>query len=213
MHRQTTMEAIGIARGTCWSVTCNLKNVSRERVEECMDNARKSGWGIEGQLEEGEEGTQHYQLMVKTPQVRFSAVKRMFPTAHIELARNPKALAQYVQKEDTRIESMKPIEVTFLTYPQVKAQFFKWYIDTLQPPCRDPDDRLAMWDRFIGLSIEEGMHVDLIGMNPQHRGCISKYWLHYIAYERHRRQTEERRQTDSQTPEDSVSLPIIPDAL
>lgn len=202
-------------RATAWSVTCNLKNVSRATVDACMDAARQLGWGVEGQLERGEEGTDHYQLMVKTPQVRFAAVKKVFPTAHIEVARNRTALEQYVHKEETRVEPLKNIEVTFLTYPQVRSQFFKWLYDNrfLQLHTYDPEERLRLWDEFIGLSIEEGMHVDLIGMNPQHRGCISKYWRHYIAYEASRRQTEERRQPDRQTPEDFVAVPTIPNAL
>lgn len=181
-----------------------------------MEAARSKGWGVEGQLEEGEEGTQHYQLMVKTPQERFAALKKVFPTAHIEVARNKKALEQYVHKEDTRVEKLKSIEVTFLTYPQVRTQFFKWLISVNGPPhpyhIHDPDDRLREWDRFIGLSIEEGMNCDLIGMNPQHRGCISKYWYHYIAYELDSRQTQERRQEDSQTSTESVAVPSIPNA-
>lgn len=180
-----------------------------------MEAARSKGWGVEGQLEVGEEGTQHYQLMVKTPQERFAALKKVFPTAHIEVARNRKALEQYVHKEETRVEALKSIDVTFLTYPQVRAQFFRWLVDECLHLSlyRDPDDRLAQWDRFIGLSIEEGMNVDLIGMNPQHRGCISKYWRHYIAYELSRRQTEERRQEDRQTEEQSVAVPIITNAV
>lgn len=180
-----------------------------------MDAARQLGWGVEGQLERGEEGTEHYQLMVRTPQVRFAAVKKVFPTAHIEVARNRKALEQYVHKEESRVEPLKSIEVSFLTYPQVRTQFFKWLVDRrfFETRASDPDDRLRLWDEFIGLSIEEGMHVDLIGMNPQHRGCISKYWRHYIAYEYSRRQTDERSQLDSQSPENSVAVPSIPNAL
>lgn len=199
-------------RATCWSVTLNMKNVSRERVEACLDAARSKGWGVEGQLEVGAEGTEHYQLMVKTPQERFAAVKKVFPTAHIEVARNRKALEQYVHKEDTRVEQLKSVEMTFLTYPQVRSQFFKWLVDNNRhlSPMRDPEDRLQTWDEFIGLSIEEGMHCDLIGMNPQHRGCISKYWRHYIAYELSSRQTNERRHSDSQTPEEVIPVVNIP---
>lgn len=200
-------------RGTAWSITCNLKNITRNRVDDCIDAARTLGWGVEGQLERGnEEGTEHYQLLVRTPQVRFSAVKKVFPTAHIELARNVCALEQYVHKEDTRVEALKNVEVSFLTYPQVRTQFFKWLVDQSlhESLYRDPEERLQTWDRFIGLSIEEGMNCDLIGMNPQHRGCISKYWRHYIAYELSRRQTEERRQLDRQTSEEVIPVVNIP---
>lgn len=197
-------------RGTAWSVTCNLKTISRDTVDACLDTARALGWGVEGQLEVGdEEGTPHYQLLVRTPQVRFANVKKVFPTAHIELARNRKALQQYVHKEEGRVETLKSIEVTFLTYAQVRNQFFRWLVDNNRHHSvyRDPEERLRVWDEFIGLSLEEGMECDMIGMNPQHRGCISKYWRHYIVREVSSRQTEERRQVDRQT--DRVSIPTI----
>lgn len=174
-----------------------------------MKTAEELGWGVQGQIEKGAEGTPHYQLMVTTPQVRFSAVKKVFPTAHIEPARNRRALEQYVHKEDTRVELLKSVEVSFLTYPQVRKKFFEWLlkehdVDSLT---RDNEHRLELWDSFIGASIREGMEVDLIGMNPQHRGCIAKYWFSYIA-------NEERRQTDRQTDNLQLLLPTIhtPDA-
>lgn len=196
------------SRASAWSVTCNLKEVSRITVDHCIDAARTLGWGVEGQLEEGTGGTEHYQLLVRTPQVRFSAVKKVFPTAHIEAARNVPALQQYVHKESTRKETLKSVEVSFLTFPMVRKQFFKWVVDTYPGVRPSHDDCLAYWDRFIGLSIEEGMEVDLIGMNPQHRGCISKYWSHYIARELLSRQTEERSQV-SQTDTEYATIPTI----
>lgn len=197
-------------RSTCWSVTINMKNVSRATAEACLEAARSKGWGVQGQIEVGAEGTEHYQLMVKTPQERFSAIKKVFPTAHIEVARNRAALANYVDKDETCVEKLKKVEVTFLTYPQVRKRFFEWIVT--EPPAhyvvaREHDERLSIWDEFIGLSIEEGMDVDLIGMNPQHRGCIAKYWNHYIAYEWSRRQTEERSQ-ERQTDKQEVRIPM-----
>lgn len=197
-------------RSSAWSVTCNLKTVSRSTVDACIDAAKANGWGVEGQLEQGEEGTQHYQLMVKTPQVRFAAVKRVFPTAHIEPARNVSALKTYVHKVDTRVETLKSVEVSFLTWSQVRDKFFQWVVETkdvLSSGFLD-EDRLRVWDEFIGLSIEEGMNVDLIGVNPQHRSCILRYWESYVRRQLDKRQTElsvDKRQTDSQ----EVSLPTI----
>jgi len=192
---------LGGHRDTCWSVTCNLKSVSRDTVDACIDSAKSLGWGVQGQLEMGEEGTEHYQLMVKTPQVRFSALKKVFPTAHIEPARNRKALERYVTKEDTRLESLKTVEVSFLTYPMVRNKFFEWMLQEhdYESNTDDHEQKLYFWDLFIGESIAQGMEVDLIGMNPQNRACIAKYWKFYL-----------RRQTDRQTDTQEVSLPLIP---
>lgn len=57
----------------------------------------------QGQLEQGENGTPHIQGLLKTESVRFSAVKKLLPRAHIEKARNTFALVQYVAKEETRL--------------------------------------------------------------------------------------------------------------
>lgn len=84
-------------RATCWSITIN--NPTAEDIAPQLP----SGWRIEGQIEKGEEGTEHYQAMLSTPQVRFSAVKRVLPRAHIEIARNKAALAAYVHKEQSRV--------------------------------------------------------------------------------------------------------------
>ena len=70
------------------------------------------------------------------------------------------------------------------------------------------DDKLAKWDEFIGLSIEEGMEVDVMGVNPQYRSCIIRYWDSYA-----RRGVELSRQTSvdkiGQTDKQEVSLPIV----
>lgn len=87
-------------RATMWSITIN--NPTAED-REAIELARQKGWKIEGQFEKGEEGTLHLQLAVRTPQLRFSTMKKHFPRAHIEIARNAAAFLQYVNKADTRV--------------------------------------------------------------------------------------------------------------
>lgn len=163
-------------RGTAWSVTLNMKNVSRERCEGMIEQAKNSNWGVRGQIEEGKEGTPHYQLLIRTPQVRFSAVKRVFPTAHIEKARNVKALESYVHKEEGRLEVMKTIERKFVQFPEVRKKFFQWVIEEGHEQVSDYDRKLSLWDEFISLSIRERIECDVIGVNPQYRSIIQKYW-------------------------------------
>ena len=77
---------------------------SRGDSQRMDPRSERKGWKVNGQVEQAPTtGTQHYQLMVLTPQTRFSAIKRAFPTGHIEIARNRAALAQYVTKTDTRV--------------------------------------------------------------------------------------------------------------
>jgi len=192
-------------RASCWSVTLNMKNVSRERCEDMIDQAKQANWGVQGQIEEGKEGKPHYQLLVKTPQVRFAAVKRVFPTAHIEKARNPKALEAYVHKDEGRLEEMKTIERKFVQFPEVRKKFFQWVIEEGYDQVSDYDRKLALWDEFIGLSIRVRIECDVIGVNPQYRGIIQRYWNDYVIIAQEDIQISLDRQTDRQTADILVS--------
>jgi len=195
-------------RASNWSVTLNMKTVSQERCEEFIESAKGLGWGIEGQIEEGEEGTRHYQLLVKTPQIRFSAVKKVFPTAHIEKARNVAALRKYVHKDDTRVEEFKTVENKFVQFKEIRDKFFEWVLATYYPEEQEVElndaDYMGIWDKFIGISITEGIECDVIGVNPQYRSCIMRYWKSYV-----RRQID--RQTDRQTETSSEASSITQD--
>ena len=193
-------------RGSYWSVTLNMKSVSRQRCEDMIEQAKQANWGVQGQIEEGKEGTPHYQLLVKTPQVRFSAVKRVFPTAHIEKARNVKALEAYVHKDEGRLELMKTIERKFVQFPEVRKKFFQWVVIEGHEQVSDYDRKLSLWDEFISLSIMERIECDVIGVNPQYRSIIQKYWNAnvYVATQDIETSIDDR-QTDRQTAQILVS--------
>lgn len=82
-----------------WILTVNNPD---ESSEVALNKARQRGWKVEGQLEVGKEGTPHWQIFIHSQQ-RFSGIKAMFPTAHIEVCRNPEAVRNYVKKTDTRV--------------------------------------------------------------------------------------------------------------
>lgn len=169
------------SRGTRWSITINCKSISRSTAEECIERARQLGWRVYGQIERGDTGTEHFQLAVNTPQVRFSAVKKVFPTAHIELANNWSALMSYCQKEDTRVEGIKQVSSNYLPWSQLRQMFAEWLLeDEFRPHTTDHDRRLQLWDQFIGELIVDRYEVDLMGMNANYRACICRYWRHYI---------------------------------
>jgi len=90
-------------RATCWSLT--LFNDEEKGVH-------PPGWKLTGQYEEcPETKKKHFQGMLKTPQVRFSEIKRQYPRAHIEVARNPLLLTAYVHKENSRVADYTPCQV------------------------------------------------------------------------------------------------------
>jgi hypothetical protein len=170
-------------RHSNWSVTINNPTVADE---EDMNLARQKGWKVEGQLERGDNGTPHYQLLVSTGQVRFAAVKKAFPRAHIEAARNVQALKQYVVKEETR-EGELPVQND--KYPSMDKiwallfdQFLVAGVINRHPHTRSvdwspyaSDDPLFELDLAVACLIRDGFRVESILANPQNRTAFKKW--------------------------------------
>jgi len=85
-----------------WSITLN--NPTEEEMLRWR-TATELHWVKEakGQLERGESGTLHLQGMLVTEKVRWTQLKKIFPRAHLEIAKNVNALARYVSKDETRV--------------------------------------------------------------------------------------------------------------
>jgi len=187
-------------RATCWSVTINNPV---ESDKEAIATAGQKRWTVTGQLEKGENGTPHYQLIVRTPQVRFAAIKKQFPRAHIEIAHHPEALAKYVVKEDTRVAALDGTE----RYPsQAKTmEFYAAHMIKLSEfvnlECLAPRRMLDEFDLMCSYKIQEGYYMELIAVNPQVRSAIVKFGLAIVCRERAR-----RRQTDRQTTQKVVAV-------
>jgi len=220
---KSTLESITMTssvRATCWSVTLNMKTVKKETCDEMIQQARAAGWVITGQEEMGGENP-HYQLMVQTPQVRFSAVKKMFPTGHIEVARNRQALAKYVTKEDTRVGALPEHDEKYVTasrlwdmiyqYNENQAVWDRTEFDSVR--CyKDGDqqslerDPLAFFDKMISLFIRQGYYVDMLACNPAIRSFWKKFWPAILE-----RSCKADRQTDRQdvkfSHEETINLP------
>jgi len=168
-----------------WSVTINNPNADDE---ESINLARQKGWQVLGQLEVGENGTPHYQLAVKTPQVRFSALKKMFPRAHIEVAKSAPALLRYVEKEATRagdlptqqdkypslskywdlvFRHLNGLEKDGLDYIALEEGKVCFYDEGRERLYRKAP--LSMLDEATRHLITQGYHVEGIGGNPNTR--------------------------------------------
>lgn len=181
--RQTDRQADSSARATAWSITINNPTADD-------DNALKSlpqGWTVHGQKERGENGTEHYQILLKTPQVRFSTVKKLLGRAHIEVCRNPQALMQYVNKEETRVA---PLAVeTRVTFDQIMYEVSRVFIAREQNGCfSEPLDHakeaLLSFDSICNDYITKGdTYVADICVNPFNRSkvkiCIQGYVGNY----------------------------------
>ena len=186
------------AKATVWSITINNPTEQEVRCE-------VPGWKLEGQFEVGKEGTRHFQGMLKTPQVRFAAIKRVFPRAHIEVARNKEALANYVKKEETRVDVYTPGAVpTIFQYQSDIAS--KWrneeWIKIIENVPEEKHDDVAMnyLDILVKRDIEAGQE-ELSGL-PSINVAFSwkKFWRSII--KRHhgtsRKQEEGSTSSDSQ---------------
>lgn len=189
------------SRSSVWSVTIN-NPIGAD--EENISLARQKGWKVDGQLEKGENGTPHYQLIVKTGQVRFSAVKKAFPRAHIEVARNVQALEQYVHKEDTREGELVSSNDKYPSVSKLWDLFFE-FVDrqtdkTLQKEFWSEDKFLEEFDLCIRDLIVRGYYVESMAVNPQIRACVKKFGRELLI-----RSQSVRRQTDSQTDVESIS--------
>lgn len=196
-------------RATCWSLTINNPTPADE---ECISLARQKGWKVDGQLEQGEGGTLHYQIILRTPQVRFSAVKKAFPRAHIEQARKPVALAQYVHKEETRVGELHQQDEF---YPSL-TKFWDLIRDQLEwdyALSLDEHDiltlddswfSLELFDAWCGHLIRKGYHVETMAVNPQVRSA----WVKFGSALLYRSFVDRDRQTD--TEENNVAVVDIP---
>lgn len=203
----TDKKRLSDMRATAWSVTMWMTDetgYTPDTIHTFTQNM-PNDWSVEGQMEQGKEsGDLHYQLLLKTPQTRGTRVAKFWPKCHIEDAQKFYALKTYVHKEDTRVGEFKTVENRSPQWSVVCDKFFDWML-VEQPQVgffgQTDEERLRLWDKFIGLSIEEGMRVDIIGVNPQYRSCIGRYWQNYIRLAKTRSSVDKLdRQTNSQDP-------------
>lgn len=140
------------------------------------------GWKLSGQYEQGEEGTRHFQGMLETPQVRFSAVKRAYPRAHIEVARNKKALQAYTQKEDTRLDAFASAGVpTIFEYQRRVCELWSWtkFLECRAMFPNKPEDEIALiyLDGICADMILSGAAgLEFVAINPMWRSSWKKFY-------------------------------------
>lgn len=184
-----------------WSITMWLTEETGYTHDspQIIEQTLPPQWAIEGQEEKGKDsGKLHYQLFLKTPHIRGSQVQKFFPKCHIEVATNPFALENYVHKEDTRVGEFKTIETKSPQWHIVISKFMEWFLQKYPDyPTTEPSDefKLREWDEFIIESIIDGMRIDILGVNPQYRSCVIKYWRGYL--QRAKYPSDKDRQTDN----------------
>jgi len=156
-------------RSTCWSITIN-----NPTPDDLL--CTTVGWKLTGQHEVGAEGTPHFQGMLRTPQVRFSAVKRAFPRAHIEVAKNEQALVKYVSKEETRVATHEQ-QLNMFTAQTLIATKWDWeHYETYYN--KDP---LGYVDYLVSEEVERGVRgIEFIAINPMWRSSWKRFYTAII---------------------------------
>lgn len=185
-------------RATCWSITIN------NPTEQDLNCPLPAGWTIQGQIEAGNENrVEHYQAMLTTPQVRFSAVKKVFPRARIEKARNKVALQQYVHKDDTRVAEV-PTRTsnipTLFQYQHTIAS--KWDDEEFLLIRQDEEnDKLTIGEKallYVDILVEKDIRagvcgVEYIAINPMWRSAWKRFWRAMVERERQKPPADEEK--------------------
>lgn len=182
-------------KSCCWSITINNPTPDDFHNWESLKGIH---WvrSATGQLEKGENETPHLQGMVKTQSVRFSALKKALPRAHIEKARNEVALTKYVSKEETRIAPIPTAKVA--NQADVQKRCLRYTLqycyaqegesfDVLSIEDQDLISRHelrikqhweAILDEAVSSLIFEGYYgVEFVVSNPQVRTAFKKYFI------------------------------------
>lgn len=189
------------AKKSCyWSITIN--NPTEDDYIR-WEGLKSEKWvkKVMGQLEKGENGTPHIQGMLNTDSVRFSQIKRALPRAHIEVARKPAALSNYVQKEDTRLAPLPTTRVATqadvqreclalalddyrkhnLKEPQTQDDFYNWMTGH---HIQYKNWSECMIDAAVKKLVREGLYgIEFVMCNPQVRLAFKKYFCEIVIRE------------------------------
>lgn len=180
-------------KGSHWSITINNPTeADHQIISQLPMNKFVKLW--KGQLEKGENGTEHIQGMLQTEYIRFSAIKKLFPRAHIEKAKNVLALSNYVEKEDTRIGTIETYKAftcsdiyeeccVFDTYDEliedyVKYQNKKWlkWVEDGSKGKVDDNYALDTLDTAVANLIKKGAQIEFMASNPSFRTAFKTYF-------------------------------------
>jgi hypothetical protein len=180
--------------------------------EEAIGRARAQGWDVRGQKEIGKKtGTPHYQIYIKTPHIRASQVKKMFPRGYIDIANGTETNnLDYVEKEETRVgdlpSTIYPSQMQFwdLLWQHMAENGFTFSNPhTLKEIHKTGEEYIIRnnlntnrlsnpYHEAVYNMIHKGNVVESIAVNPQTLSAWKNYPI-AILYRSHRRQTD--RQT------------------
>lgn len=191
------------AKSTQWSFTAyeaqwDLFKVMPELVAE---------WGWQEEVCPTTE-RKHYQGWLRTKrQVRFSQLRKILPSVHLEIAKNFKALQAYCKKTDTAVDGTQqhhsnPVAALSMAKALIKVAGVGVRIDTTR--CETMDQFKQAYGREYELAVARLLRDDenLIGLysQPQYERAYVKWrgvWVEKADSEKTDRQTDTRSETES----------------
>lgn len=176
---------------SCLSINNNMTDAVDTTVRSChwlltinnptgvddaeFKEAKALGWTCIGQKEMGENGTPHYQVYLKTQQVRWSAVKKVFKRAHIEATKSRGAAIAYVQKSETRVGDLPEVNDKVVMGPShLWVLYADWYNDNFHLDY--VPNKLDTFDTFVREMICAGWRgIEHMATNAQIRKSVRLY--------------------------------------
>ena len=137
--------------------------------------AHHFGWTFDGQLEVGANGTPHYQFYLDTKrQMRFAAVKKVFPACHIEASKHPKKVESYCKKLDTRSAATQTESQTDI--PKYTTKDFWEDLSKVWPDFRnESEDEMECFDSAVRCLVDIDIPCYMLAVQPQVRKAFQLY--------------------------------------
>ena len=150
-----------------------------EDVEHMInDTDMRNVWEAKGQLEKGKDGTPHIQFYLKTPQVRWSAVKKQYPQCHIELSKTPWKVESYCSKLNTRVSASTQTDKSQTDGVDEKytTKMFWEDLARIWPDFRDvSEDEMECFDCATRCLIDIDIPCWMLAVQPQVRKAFQLY--------------------------------------
>lgn len=195
-------------RAALWSITINNPTQEDRDALKAHPSFVKM---VKYQDEIGDEGTLHIQGAVQTAQVRFAAIKKWLPRAHIEIARNKQALLNYVAKEDTAVpDTQVVVQADYLAMDSALKLIASYPLDfevwsrTTSVQRRGKDhafEKDEFWHAVRQILIQRPQAVGLF-TNPQ----LERAWVNTRTV--WKELYEKDRQTDRHEAEEEIISPV-----
>ena len=161
------------------------------------------GWEFDGQDEVGESGTHHHQFWVNTKkQVRFSAVKKVFPKCHIEKANDINKVKSYCKKVATRQKTSQTNSDS--QDDKYTTKMFWEDLARIWPDFKDTsEDEMECFDSATRCLIDSDIPCWMLAVQPQVRKAFQLYGTRIMA--QYARKDEDKNIYETPGPQQSDS--------